>query len=37
MFDQTQCTQNDENVIGIIFGAMLLFCLVTLVILIGIF
>lgn len=37
MTDRTQVVQHDESIVGIIIGAMLLFCLVTLVILLGIF
>lgn len=37
MDTQTQVVQNDENVVGIIIGAMLIFCLLTFFILIGIF
>jgi hypothetical protein len=37
MDTQTQVVQQDESVVGIIIGAMLIFCLLTFVILIGIF
>lgn len=37
MSDRTQVAEYDESIVGIIIGAMLLFCLVTLAILLGIF
>jgi hypothetical protein len=37
MTNQTQVAQPDENVVVIIIGSMLIFCLLTFVILIGVF